>query len=174
VEKSDYKSIKRLLVSHSSRKIQINSPFGSVSRINELLLFPGWLILVSKGGEVMTVLITGQDLGFSFWLGRALDERGYSSFPAKDASAAMTLIRDLNLTVDLLIVHAELPGASSLVRHIKELGSRVKVIFVEQERGMETLSVEGFVHTPIPSSQSQRLELLDLIEGLLGRAAVEI
>lgn len=120
----------------------------------------------------MTVLIVERDLGFAFWLGRALDERGYSSLPARDVRSAISLIRELDLAVDLLIIDAGLPGASSLVSMMKGAGSRAKVIFVDSKRVSNALPADEYLGRP--GQPPQRQEFLERIEGLTGRAAVEI
>jgi len=123
----------------------------------------------------MTVLIVERDLGFAFWLGRALDEIGHGSFPAKDVPSAIALIRELNLVVDLLIIAPELSGARPLVQTVREQQEpRGKVIsVVKDEKRTAVLPADGYLRKPIPSTfQAQKLECLALIEGLLGRAPI--
>jgi DNA-binding response OmpR family regulator len=124
----------------------------------------------------MTVLIVERDLGFAFWLGRALDRIGYGSFPARDVPAAISLIRELNLIVDLLIVDPELPDTRPFVQMIKKLESTAKIIFVGKHENLAVTSLlaDGYICRPSPSSDPDKLGCLALIETLLGRAAVPI
>jgi DNA-binding response OmpR family regulator len=113
----------------------------------------------------MTVLIVERDLGFAFWLGRALDRIGFGSFPAKDVSSAESLTRELNLAIDLLIIDPELPGATALIQKIKKLESTAKVIFVGNHENppmglaADGLPADGYLCKPGPSS---KLDLADL------------
>ncbi len=123
----------------------------------------------------MTVLIVERDLGFAFWLGRALDELGYGSYPARDIPAAVSLIRQLNLVVDLLLVDPQLPGIASLAQIVKGGESKARVISVgDQDTLTPAFPFDGYLPRPKPFSQSQNLECLALIEGLMVRAAVVI
>ena len=41
-----------------------------------------------------TILIVDSDLGFVFWLGRALHDAGYEALPAKDVPEATAIIEN--------------------------------------------------------------------------------
>lgn len=120
----------------------------------------------------MTVLIVERDLGFAFWLGRALDRIGFGSFPAKDVPSAVSLMRELNLVIDLLIIDPELPDAKSLIQKIRKEESTAKVIFVGKHENPLGLVVDGYLSRP--TSEPEKNECLALIEALLGHAAVPI
>jgi DNA-binding response OmpR family regulator len=108
----------------------------------------------------MTVLIVERDLGFAFWLGRALDRMGFGSFPAKDVPSALSLTRELNLAIDLLIIDPELPGAGSLIQKIKKLGSTAKVILVgKHENPPAGLPADGYLCKPSPSCKPDLADL---------------
>jgi DNA-binding response OmpR family regulator len=83
---------------------------------------------------VKTILLVDSDLGFAFWLGHALDQAGYDALPARSAADGLSLVRELNVTVDLVVVRASLPSAATLVGDLrKAFGSQVKVIAIVDE-----------------------------------------
>jgi hypothetical protein len=83
---------------------------------------------------VKTILLVDSDLGFAFWLGHALDQAGYDALPARSSIDGLSLVRELKVTVDLVVVRASLPSAATLVGDLrKEFGSQVKVIAIVDE-----------------------------------------
>src|SRR5882724_4454329 len=68
-------------------------------------------IPVTEVTQTRSVLIVDRDLGFVFWLGRALDDAGYQALPAKGIGDATELLGHMNLEIDLLIVSPSMPGA---------------------------------------------------------------
>jgi hypothetical protein len=81
--------------------------------------------------RVKTILLVDSDLGFAFWLGHALDQAGYDALPARSAADGLSLVRELNVSVDLLVVRASLPSVGTLVSDLrKEFDSHVRVIAI--------------------------------------------
>jgi CheY-like chemotaxis protein len=77
---------------------------------------------------VSTILLVDSDLGFIFWLGRALDNVGFEALPAKSTWDAMALVEDYHLAVDVLIIDPSLPGASRLITLLRQSHRPVQVI----------------------------------------------
>ena len=77
-------------------------------------------------GSMKTVLIADNDLGFVFWLGRALGASGYQSLPAKNMTHAAQWARQN--VVSLLIVSPEMPGAADFVRMLRRSQGHLTVI----------------------------------------------
>ncbi len=77
-----------------------------------------------------TILVVDSDLGFVFWLGHGLDQAGYPAFPAKSVPDAKTLLDELKIAVDLLIVNPALPDAAGFVEALRGLHHRLKVVVV--------------------------------------------
>jgi hypothetical protein len=75
-----------------------------------------------------------RDLGFVFWLGRALHGAGYQALPAKSIGDATTLLGQLNLAIDLLIVDPSLDGARGFAHALHRFQGNLKVIAVVDER----------------------------------------
>ena len=101
------------------------------------LLTPGQLLckFKCKFKYVKTVLIVDDDLGFAFWLGHALDRAGYETWPAKSVVAAESLLAQVKLAVDLLVIRASLPWAPVLAAHLHHTRAGLKVIAVCDEPG---------------------------------------
>ncbi len=125
----------------------------------------------------MFVLIIESDLGFVFWLGHALDKAGYPSLPAKNVQDATSLIRDLNLTVGLLIVNPRLPGSRALADAVRASASATKVIAVVEPREVpsaELTFADGYKSKPVIATETAKQEWLAVVEGLLAREVVAL
>lgn len=66
-----------------------------------------------------TVLIVDDDLGFLFWLAKALGNAGYNVVPAVSISKARSIVSDLALMPDLLIINPAVQASSELIRALK-------------------------------------------------------
>jgi hypothetical protein len=82
---------------------------------------------------VKTVLLVDNDLSFAFWLGRALDQAGYEALPARSVSDARSLVGELRVAVDLLVIRASLPSAATLAEDLRRFCSDVRVIGIREE-----------------------------------------
>lgn len=78
----------------------------------------------------MTLLILDDDLGFLFWLAKALEPGGHAVVPANTVSQANRLLAGLELSVDLLVVNPELEGAAAFIENLRLGNPRLKVIAV--------------------------------------------
>ena len=74
------------------------------------------------------VLVIGPNLGFVFWLGRALDHAGYEAFPARTVDAAAETISDFHLIPELVILTASMPRSNELIADLKRLREDVRVL----------------------------------------------
>jgi DNA-binding NtrC family response regulator len=79
---------------------------------------------------VRTVLLVDDNLGFAFWLGRALDRAGYETWPARSVPAAESLLSEVRLVVDLLVINASLPRARLFAAHLGRSRADFKVIAI--------------------------------------------
>lgn len=121
-----------------------------------------------------TVLIVDDDLGFVFWLGRALDESGFAAFPARNIPDAEALLRELRLSPDLLIVNPALPGTTEFLEGLRLSEAGFKVIALSEDAEQPGASQLGAVATrPKPCRRDEVSELgwLDLIQSVLTREA---
>jgi len=118
-----------------------------------------------------TILLVDTDLGFMFWLGQALGDDGYEALPAKSVGDAISLIDQLKIRIDLLIVNASLQRHASLVDRLHRTQEHLKVIAVSADR--ETPMPKGFDASkskPLRIDRAAKLEWLDLVRSVLGGA----
>src|SRR5215472_5695366 len=79
--------------------------------------------------SVTNVLIVDTDLGLVFWLGQALDAAGYETYPAKGVTEAVSLLAELKLRIDVLIVRHDLEGAETFASELRwSQGGHLKTV----------------------------------------------
>lgn len=71
---------------------------------------------VADSARTPVVLIVDEDLGFVWWLGQIFSQTGCRVVPTLGSDQTVSLARELNLKVDLLVVNPELPGVSELIQ----------------------------------------------------------
>ena len=109
-----------------------------------------WLQNCTQGPRVRTVLIVDSDLGFVFWLGQALDVAGYEALPAKSAAEAKTLVRELKVTVDVLVANPNAPGVAALAEHLNRSQGHLSLIALVNNDN------ETFPEQPFPAVRKRR------------------
>jgi len=77
-----------------------------------------------------TVLVVDSDVGFVFWLGHGLDQNRYAVLPAASVPNARTLLDELAITVDLVIIDPALPDAANFVETLRGGNLLLKVVVV--------------------------------------------
>jgi len=125
----------------------------------------------------MAILIVERDLGFVFWLGRALDYAGHVSLPAKDVQDAKSLLRDLNPAVELIIVNPRVPGAAAMLQQMRGATPDVKVIELAehgQEPGWRLPFVDTWKSKPAVGDEAAAREWISAVETVLAGDAVGI
>jgi len=75
-----------------------------------------------------TVLIVDDERGFVYWLGGTLDAAEYRSLPARSIADATTLLEELSIRIDLLVLNPSLRGAGEFVSTLRRSQSPMKVI----------------------------------------------
>jgi DNA-binding response OmpR family regulator len=119
---------------------------------------------------VITILIVDDDLGFVFWLGQALDRAGFETWPARSVAAAESLLLEIKLLVDLLVIPCSLPSAPVLVSHLGSTGTDFRVIAVCDElcEQVEQFPRLSAVHQrPQTMDTTAQLEWVQLVKGVL-------
>jgi ActR/RegA family two-component response regulator len=121
-----------------------------------------------------TILLIDSDLGFIFWLGRALDGAGFEALPAKSIQDAMALIDEYHLAVDVLIVDPALPGAPRLVASLRRRRKCIKVIATTA--GIEELrsgfpQVDAVHRRPHEFDDETKGDWVRLVQSILGERA---
>src|SRR5689334_22613800 len=78
-------------------------------------------------GGMTTIILVDSDLGFAFWLGRALDGDGYNAFPARSGSSALELLSSIDTVPSLIILGSIEPGsADHFVARCRTLNSELR------------------------------------------------
>lgn len=124
-----------------------------------------------KFKHVKTVLIVDDDLGFAFWLGQALDRAGYETWPARSVTAAKSLLKEVRLAVDLLVITASLPRALAFANYLGRTRTDFKVIAVYEELAgsIKPFPKASAIHQkPQIIDTAAKLEWVKLVAGVLG------
>jgi hypothetical protein len=121
------------------------------------------------------ILLVDGDLGFLFWLGRALDHVGYEAFPARDVPDVLDLIAEFHLRVSLLVMNCALSGAESLIRQLRESNNSELRVMCLVEPGEEGAwcpvippdLVNGECVKPREMTDDARTELVRTVHNIL-------
>src|ERR1035438_1181831 len=71
---------------------------------------------VAETSRAPVVLIVDEDLGFVWWLGQLFSQAGCQVVPTLSSEQSVSLLRDLNLKVDVIVVNPELAGVAEMIR----------------------------------------------------------
>ena len=94
-----------------------------------------------------TILILDNDLGFSFWLGLALNAPHCRALPAKSVVEAAALIAQYQFRIDFLIMSPAVPGAAEFTRALKrdQKHLRVATLVLEAAETLDRIGLESVV-----------------------------
>jgi len=120
---------------------------------------------------VKNVLIVDNDLGFVFWLGQALDAAGYDTLPAKGVREAVTLLSEIHVKIDVLMVRSSLPGAEEFAAELRwaQRGHLKTIALLEEndDQGESLSAWDGWQLKPsLPDSNARKI-FLSLVQGVL-------
>lgn len=109
------------------------------------------------------------DLGFVFWLGQALDSAGYTAVPAKDLASANELLRTHRLSVDILVIDPEVPGALGFISQFRQTGKSLRVLGViaRDENAVPSSEIDATVWKPDHLTPDAAAEWIYAIQNLL-------
>jgi hypothetical protein len=82
-----------------------------------------------ESAHTPVVLIVDEDLGFVWWLGQIFSQAGCQVVPTLSSDQTLSLARDLNLKVDVVVVNPELSGISELIQALSST-RRPKVVAI--------------------------------------------
>ncbi len=115
-----------------------------------------------------TVLIVGPDLGFVFWLGRALDEAGYEAFPARTVDAAAETVSDFHLNPGLVILTASMQGSDELIAELRRSQQHLRVLYLAEAANNATHFIADRVYPrPAEMTEKAKAELLEAVSTIL-------
>ena len=87
------------------------------------------------------VLIVDDDLGFVWWLGDIFSKAGCQVVPALNIEQSVSITKELNLEVDVIVVNPELAGISEIIRALS-CARPLKIVAI----GNHDADVKGTVH----------------------------
>jgi DNA-binding NtrC family response regulator len=85
---------------------------------------------VSQSPAPKTVWIVDDDLGFVWWLGEIFTEAGCRALPALSCEQAVSLLKKLNVAMDLLVVNPQLPGVSGMLQNLTRAKGTFKIVAI--------------------------------------------
>ena len=94
-------------------------------------------------GTTIAILLVDPDLGFVFWLGHALDSAGYNAIPAKDVFAALELLEEHKLAMEILVIDPLLPDAFAFISRVRRSRPAARIIAAVPPEWDETVPVPG-------------------------------
>ena len=114
------------------------------------------------------ILLIDSDLGYAFWLSQALDHASFQTFPARSIADGETLLRELHLSVDVLVLDCALPGASALIEKVQRQRKPLRVICLNGERRHRCIpGVHGPCRKVAEFNEQSRMNWVQEFRGLL-------
>jgi hypothetical protein len=109
------------------------------------------------------VIIIDNDLGFAFWLGRALDRFGYEAFPARSAADALALLSHIPTPPRLLIFGGASSEFQTLIDRCRQREQDLTVLWLTDDDP----AAYNQHHKPARGQDDELAELLLDIEEIL-------
>jgi DNA-binding response OmpR family regulator len=115
------------------------------------------------------VLVIGPDLGFVFWLGRALDQAGYDAYPARSIEAAAETMTEFHLSPGLAILSGSLPGAPEFIEDLRRSHGELRVLKLARagNSNNHNLLVDHVCPLPADMTEESKIALINLIGGMV-------
>ena len=120
-----------------------------------------------QGGT--TVLIVEKDFGFAFWLAEIFNEAGCHVVPALDCKRAISITRELNLKIDLVVMNPRLRGITDMIRTLQRSNLNLKIIGIRDRhvQAIRTIPVHAMLQRPSGYEPISREEWLDRVRKIL-------
>ena len=128
---------------------------------------------MSQPPAATTVWIVDDDLGFVWWLGEIFTEAGCRALPALSCEQAMSLMRTLNVGIDLLVVNPRLRGLTGMLRVLTREQRNLKIVVTGKASPALTASINPRANLERPSASApiSRPEWLKKVRKLLKEVA---
>jgi len=104
---------------------------------------------MSKTLDTPTVLIVNEDLGFIFWLGDIVTEARCLCIPALNSLQAISLVRELKVEIDLLIVNPALAGVSEMIETLNNAQHSYQIVSSVDKTLNRTRNIHAEATRPI-------------------------
>jgi hypothetical protein len=122
------------------------------------------------------VVVIDKDLGFAFWLTKALDSAGYLAYPAKDVQDAGTLLSEIPLVPGLLILAGGPDEADSFIARVRRWYKDVRIISLVDEEAANEPDFRVDLQLPRPTAKTEQdlAELLVVIDRMMASEPVTL
>ena len=116
-----------------------------------------------------TVWIVDDDLGFVWWLGEIFTEAGCRALPALSCEQAVSLMKQLDVGIDLLVLNPQLPGVIRMLQMLRGADANFKVVAIGKTPPVLATAIHPQANLERPSSSDSisRLEWLTKVRKLL-------
>jgi len=116
-----------------------------------------------------TVWIVDDDLGFVWWLGEIFTEAGCRALPALSCEQAVSLMKQLDVGIDLLVLNPQLPGVIRMLQMLRGADANFKVVAIGKTPPVLAAAIHPQANLERPSSSDSisRLEWLTKVRKLL-------
>lgn len=129
--------------------------------------------LLRNRNEVNTaVLLIDSDLGFSFWLGKALDQAGYKAFPARNEADADVLLAEIPIDLRVLILGDAPAGVEDLAARWRKRCGNLRIVHLLEagaESGALPRGIDAELSKPSSRDEQELLELLLALDRCMAR-----
>jgi hypothetical protein len=142
------------------------------------VVFVSWGFVQEQGAEpddvthspaAPTVWIVDDDLGFVWWLGGIITEARCRALPALSCQQALSLMKKVNMGVDVLGVNPHLPGVAGLLRTLGRVNRNLKIVTIQNasERQIAAMKSQARLERPSGSDPISRPEWVEKVRKLL-------
>jgi hypothetical protein len=128
-------------------------------------------------GNVNTpVLVIDNDLGFAFWLTKALDCAGYEAFPAKSVQDASILLTEIPMKLGLLVLTGTPADAEPFIARVRRQHKDLRIICLLEDEEADTPPFRVDSHFPKPTGRTAQdlTEMLAVMDRMLASEAVTL
>jgi DNA-binding NtrC family response regulator len=116
-----------------------------------------------------TVLIIDLDVGFVFWLGEIFTEAGSNAVPALNCGQALSLVTELELQVDVIVLDAALEGVSEMIQALRKENQALKIAVVRSRasNAPSAINADWTLQRPAPWEPLARQDWLRRAQAIL-------
>ena len=120
-----------------------------------------------------TVWIVDDDLGFVWWLGEIFTEAGCRALPALSCEQAVSLIKQLNLGMDVLVLNPQLPGVVGMLQIFRRVRPNFQIVTIGKPSSALTAAIrpKAKLERPSGSASVSRPVWLQEVRKLLKQVA---
>jgi hypothetical protein len=121
------------------------------------------------------VWIVDDDLGFVWWLGEIFTEAGCRVLPAHTCEQAVSLIKKLDLGIDVLVLNPRLPGVFGMLQVLYRVDPEFRIVVIgTTSHGVTANHPHPTLERPSGSDSISRSEWLKKVRKLLKEVATPL